>query len=65
VDVALERMRGLANPGDAVHATAANTLGYKKRHNQDWFNENNGIISYLVEQKRAAFLKQWVTQIPS
>ena len=46
MDVALEQMRCLANPGDdanqkwvclrdAVHATAANTLRYKKRHNQD------------------------------
>ena len=54
MDAALERMRCLANPSDdanqkwvrlrdVVHATAANTLGYKKRHNQDWFDENDGI----------------------
>ena len=35
----------------------ANTLGYKKRHNQDWFDENDGIISSLLEQKRSAFVK--------
>ena len=40
-----------------MHATAANTLGYKKRHNQDWFDENDGMISSLLEQKRAAFVK--------
>ena len=68
MDVALEQMRCLANPGDdanqkivclrdAVHATAANTLGYKKRHNQDCFDENDGIITSLQEQKRAAFVK--------
>ena len=66
MDVALERMRCLANPGDdanqkwvylrdAVHATAANILGYKKRHNQDWFDENDGMIRFSDQ----------MTQIPS
>ena len=31
--------------------------GYKKRHNQDCFDENDGTIASLLEQKRAAFAK--------
>ena len=30
---------------------------HKKRRNQDWFDENDGIISSLLEQNRAAFVK--------
>ena len=40
-----------------MYATAANTLGYKKRCNQDWFDENDGAISALLEKKQAAFVK--------
>ena len=40
-----------------MYATAASTLGYKKRKNQDWFDENDGTISCLLEQKRIAFVK--------
>ena len=46
-----------AHVRDTVHATAASILGYKKRKNQDWFDENYGAISCLLEQKRIAFVK--------
>jgi len=62
MDVALEGMSSLARPDDdanqkwarlrdTVYATAANTLGYKKRHNQDWFDDNDGAISALLGKK--------------
>ena len=48
-----------------MYATAASTLGYKKRKNQDWFDENDGAISCLLEQKRLAFVKTLEDQSPS
>ena len=59
LDTALDQMNCLLNPGedakqrlahlrDTVYATAASTLGYKKRNNQDWFDENDGAISCLL-----------------
>ena len=60
MDVALDQMNCLSNPGEdanqkwahlrnTVYATAASILGYKKRKNQDWFDENDGAISRLLE----------------
>jgi len=48
-----------------MHATAASTLGYKKRKNQDWFDENDGAISCLIEQKRITFVKTLEDLSPS
>ena len=50
---------------DTVYATAASTLGYKKRKNQDWFDENDGAISCLLEQKRIALVKTLEDSSPS
>ena len=68
MDVALDRMSCLTNPGEdanqkwaylrhVVYATTASILGYKKRKNQDCFYENDGAISCLLEQMRKAFVK--------
>ena len=48
-----------------VYATAASTLGYKKWQNQNWFNENDGAISCLLEQKQIAFVKTLEDPSPS
>ena len=50
---------------NTVYATAASTLSYKNRKNQDWFDENDGAISCLLEQKRIAFVKTLEDQSPS
>ena len=61
MDVALDGMNCCSNPGEAnqiwahrdtVYATAASFLDYKKRKSQNWFDENDGSISCLLEQKR-------------
>ena len=76
LDVALDQMSCLTKPGedanqkwahlrDTVYATAASTLGYKKRKNQDWFDENDGTISFLLESKRIAFVKTLKDSSPS
>ena len=76
MDVALDRMSCLTNPGEdanqnwaylrhVMYATAASTLGYKKRKNQDWLDENDSAISCLPEQKRIAFVKTLEDPSPS
>ena len=76
MDVALDRMYCFPNPGedanqkwahlrDTVYATAASTLDYRKRKNQDWFDENDGAISCLLEQKRIALVKTLEDSSPS
>ena len=50
---------------DTVYATAASTLDNKKRKNQDWFDENDGAISCLLEQKRIALVKTLEDPRPS
>ena len=42
---------------DTVYAAAASTLGYKKRHSQDWFDETDGAISSLLEHKGTALVR--------
>ena len=39
---------------DAVMSAAEETIGYRKRRSQDWFDENEPRIGQLIEAKRQA-----------
>lgn len=41
---------------EAVTESAKAVLGPKKRHHQDWFDENNEAIQALLNEKRAAYI---------
>ena len=51
--------------GDTVYATAGSNFGYKKRTNHYWFDENDGAISCLLEQKRITLVKTLEDSSPS
>ena len=37
---------------DVIHTSAVETLGYEKKRNQDWFDENDTHIAEVINKKR-------------
>ena len=37
-----------------INETGQNILGYKKKKNRDWFDENNSVIKALLKRKNSA-----------
>lgn len=49
---------------EVIHSTCQETLGYRVKKHQDWFDENDDEIQSLIDKKRKAFA-MWRTDINS